>query len=256
VNWVEEQLLLGLPPDPPEEQAVPPAAPDAEAQPGAEQQPHANLAVQEQDDEAAVLAAANLYTDEEMRQLAQDQIYWEGLQAEGNGLVSASLNVVDDYRARLGEKWCEGGTMTMAQLLFLLVEAHKQNSNTTDTALDRTLTILSAAVPSCILPPSYHIVKGLLRVAALQECDYHVCDTCHQHAWRPLPKEQWVVSVDHSKEHLCCPVCHASRFILVQRPGGHQEAHPRMVCTQVWADEARAVLSIQHMLVYPHDRGM
>jgi hypothetical protein len=44
----------------------------------------------------------------------------------GNALVSASLNVVEDYRAWLEKKRCGGGK-TMAQLLFLLVEAHKQN---------------------------------------------------------------------------------------------------------------------------------
>jgi hypothetical protein len=49
---------------------------------------------------------------------------------------------------------------------------------------------------------------------------------------------------------ICAALCGMHHALL--GCSAHWEAHPRMVCTQVWAVK----LNNQHVLLYPHDKGM
>jgi hypothetical protein len=138
------------------------------------------------------------------------------------------------YYDRLDYPYTPGNEHTLRQYLHTLVDIHKVRHNTTDEALNDTLRLERKMHPNSLCPPSYHIVKRLMKVKALQECEWHICASCLKWAWPPMPdRTAWEVVSDGVKgqrSDFSCYACGAARFMIVQRPGDRQEEiKPTMV---------------------------
>jgi hypothetical protein len=149
----------------------------------------------------------------------------EALEAE------ATLN---KYAANLDQPVIGGSPLTCRQFLYTLMEINKLQSNSTDGAIDGMLRLMHKAFPGCLLPPSYHLVKQMIDIKQLDDCDHHVCKHCQLWAFSQLPRDQWAV-VDPVPAgaaldpRFSCPLCRQPRFMYVRRPGDRTEIQPTMV---------------------------
>lgn len=94
------------------------------------------------------------------------------------------------------------------QVIYLLT-SWKRDYNIPDTAFDDLLKIIRQILPDRnVLPPSWHLFKGIIGVGDLDDYQVHVC-TCHKHAYPPLSRSKY----DEHKDDQCPHAnCQAFRF--------------------------------------------
>jgi hypothetical protein len=184
-----------------------------------------------------LMQAAGLLTPEYIEALGMEAI---GVH-EDQVVEPAATNIVNHlyhqvawYAARLDHALHAGTSLTLRNFLHTQVWIHKVNGNSTDGLLHDQFRVIRAYFPDSLCPPSWHIVKQLLRIKALQECEWHIWGECYQWAWKPEPdRSKWHVAArvkPGQVNDLTCFMCGAPRFIKVQRPGERAaETRPTMV---------------------------
>ncbi len=129
--------------------------------------------------------------------------------AEEAGLGEEERRSLEFYKARLGDPIWPGARMVVIQYCWIRIK-EKLRSKTKDTQFDRDSRLMAEyfCPPGNFVPPSYYLVKKLLRTHEAQECERHVC-VCGHHAFAKLMPHQYN---EHAEQRCPLPDCNELRF--------------------------------------------